>query len=114
MAGEGVTKSNCDRAPTRWDSSDAMKMVRWAWPTIVNACHSLMCNAPGPTSPVSPLADLPLWRTDCDFALLNTPCLALAGADRSASRRTAERVQVCDFSSHNVVALCAKSPRLRV
>ena len=66
------------------------------------ACHSLMCNAPGPTSPVSPLADLPLWRTDCDFAPLNTPCLALAGADRSASRRTAERVQVCDFSSYNV------------
>ena len=37
---EGVTKSNCDRAPTRWNSMDETKkeLVRWAWLTSHIAC----------------------------------------------------------------------------
>ena len=75
------------------------ELVRWAWLTSLIAVI-VTCDIARPNLIHKPLADLPLWL-DCDLALLKSPCPALEGADRCASRSPARLDQVCDLSPHN-------------
>ena len=82
------------------------RVVRWAWLTSLTYCDSLLRILPGPTSSVLPLAETcPCGRLTATLLFSFPPVVALEGADRSGSKRTAESNQVCDLSPHNVTLI---------